>query len=258
MKKNFIICFLLLAIICIFIAVVLPSKYILPVLMYHNIDEQKDILSVSPKDFDRQMKFLKDNKYNVIKFGEAADLLINKKKIPPKTVVVTFDDGRENNYTQAFLILKKYNIAATMFVIPGHSGLPGYMTGKQIRELSDDNIEIGSHTLNDVWLPGCEDKKLDEEILGSKIALEQITDKKIDVFCYPVGGVDSNARSAVIRSGYKAACIASSPSNFGPRDIYSLRRVKVSGNKSKNIFAFWFYVSGYSNSVNDIKYIYKK
>jgi len=215
-------------------------------------------LSVSPKDFDRQMKFLKDNKYNIIKFSEAVDLLIDKKKIPPKTVVLTFDDGKDNNYINAYPILKKYNITATMFVIPGHCGLPGYMTGRQIRELSDNNIEIGSHTLNDVWLPGRDDKKLTEEILGSKIALEQITDKKIDVFCYPLGGVDQRVRMAVMRAGYKGACTINLNKNYGINDVYTLRRVKVSGKKSKNLFSFWFYTTGYNPFVKDLKTLMHK
>ena len=87
----------------------LETKYYPPILMYHSIDEQwtKVKLSVSPEQFREQMKFLRDRHYNVISLDELADLIMSGRRIPHNTVVITFDDGNENNYTNAFPVLKE-------------------------------------------------------------------------------------------------------------------------------------------------------
>lgn len=245
-KKFFIGLFFSAAVIYVGAAVVLPSKYVVPILMYHNIDEKNDILSVPPKNFDKQMRFLSEKKYNVIGLGELVDLMTRRKKIPPKTVIITFDDGPDNLFANAYPILKKYNIPATMFVIPNHCGWQGYLTGPQIRGLSENGIEIGSHTLNDVWLPNCGDEKLAEELVGSKAALEKITGKRINFISYPLGGFNQRVRLAVIKAGYKGAC-ATNPGRFSANnDIYALKRLKVSGKNSGSIVAFWFKATGYA------------
>ena len=230
---------------CIVLSAV-SSAYVVPILMYHNIGQQKDILSVPPEAFLRHMKFLRDYRYNVISLGELVDLMAENKQIPAKTVVVTFDDGRDNNYTNAFPILKEYGIPATMFVIPNHSTWEGYLTKPQLKEMAASGIDIGSHTLNDVWLPGCNDKKLTKEIAGSKKALERIIAKRVDFISYPLGGFDQRVRMAVMKAGFKGAC-ATNPGRYSAdNDIYVLKRLKISGRNANNMLAFWFKTTGYA------------
>lgn len=247
MKKLFVSIILLIFVSGIVLAAVLPSKYVVPVLMYHHVAEKKgDILYVPTKDFDKQMKFLKDRKYNVIPFKELVDLIVRGKKFPRNTVVITLDDGYEDNYTNAYPILKKYNIPSIIFALPGHCGLDGYLTKYQIKELSDNGIDIGSHTMNDVWLPSRSDKEVAGELTDSKNALEEITGNKIDFFCYPLGGFDGRIRAAVMKAGYKGAC-ATNPGRFSANnDIYALKRLKVSGKNSANMISFWFKTTGYA------------
>lgn len=232
----------------------LPSKYAVPILMYHNVDyNKKDILTVSPEDFSRQLMFLKKGNYNVITLGELADLFIYRRNIPAKTVVITFDDGKENNFTYAYTLLKICKIPATMFVIPGHCGSDGYLTIRQIKEMAQNNIDIGSHSLNDVWLPGCDDIKLREEVYGSKKALESITGKKANFISYPLGGFDSRVRMAVMKAGFRGGCATAPGSFVANNDIYALKRVKVSGKIAGNMFSFWFNTTGYAVWVKELK-----
>ena len=221
------------------------SHYVAPILMYHNIDEKADNLSVPGKSFEKQMKFLKDNKYNVISLAELANLITRERRIPKRTVAITFDDGRENNFTNAYPILKKYGFTATFFVIPGHCDWTGYLTKTQIKELSDNGFEIGSHTLNDKWLVGLSDAVLIQEIAGSKLALEAITKKRVVLFSYPLGGFDQRVRLIVMKTGYLAACTTNTGSYNPFYDVYALKRVKISGNHPENMFKFWFNASGY-------------
>jgi peptidoglycan/xylan/chitin deacetylase (PgdA/CDA1 family) len=246
MRRFFITAVIFMAIFCTAVAVFLPSAYVTPILMYHNIDQKEDMLSVSPQDFKRHLEFLKRHGYNVIGLGELADLTAGLKKVPPKTVVITFDDGRENNFTNAYPLLKKYNMPATIFVIPNHCGWQGYLTKQQIRQMAQDGIDIGSHTLNDVWLPDCDEAKLNEEIAGSKKALQEITQKRVDFISYPLGGFNQRVRLAVMRAGYKAAC-ATNPGRYSAaNDLYALKRLKVSGKNAHNMLSFWFKTTGFA------------
>ena len=91
----------------------IQQQYVAPILMYHSVNpyvKQGSRLTVSVQTFERQMRFLKNRHYNVITLETLGDLIKNKKKIPAKTLAITFDDGYKDNYTYAFPILKKYNI----------------------------------------------------------------------------------------------------------------------------------------------------
>lgn len=224
----------------------LPSKHIAPILMYHNIDNGADLLSISPEEFDRHLMFLKNHHYNVIGLAELVDSIIYKKKLAPKTVVITFDDGKDNNFTNAYPILKKYNMPATIFVIAGDVNRKGTITAAQIKQMYDSGIiDIGSHTMSHAWLPGRSDKELAEEITGSKKILEGIIKKKVNFISYPLGGFDHRARLAVIKAGYLGACATTPGRRIANNDIYALKRVKVSGKAGGNMFKFWFAATGY-------------
>ncbi len=133
----------------------LLRHYTVPILMYHYIDSgeaKKSRLGVSPEVFEKQMRFLKIHKYNVLPLEKIVELIKAKKLIPRKTVAVTFDDGYSNNYTYAYPVLRKYNLPAAIFVVMDrigtHLGNDDYMDWQQIQELSSHGlIAIGSHTL---------------------------------------------------------------------------------------------------------------
>ena len=87
----------------------LRAQYVVPVLMYHSVDEKakETKLSVCPASFEEQMKFLSEHKYNVITLQELADTVKKGRGFPSRTVAITFDDGYENNYTCVFPVIKK-------------------------------------------------------------------------------------------------------------------------------------------------------
>ena len=93
--------------------------------MYHYVNNEEPLksrLGVSPESFERQMRFLRERKYNIVSLEELTDLIKNKKKIPPMTVAVTFDDGYLDNILHAYPVLKKYDIPAAIFVVINRIG----------------------------------------------------------------------------------------------------------------------------------------
>jgi len=237
----------------------LKSKYIIPVLMYHHVDEnwQKSKLSVSPESFKRQMEFLKKRGYNVISMAGLINAVKSGQRLPAKTVAITFDDGYEDNYLNAFPILKEAGVQATMFIAVNHLGREGYMNWEQVKELSASRvIDIGSHTLNHAWLPAQDDEALIREIAGSKERLEKETGHAVKVLSYPLGGFNEKVRKVTEEAGYAGACATNPEIDFkdGGRkhDPYAMARNRIS-RTSDNLLVFAIEISGYYNWIKSIR-----
>lgn len=235
--------FVTIAIVVVFWA---KAQYVVPVIMYHKIDNNSAAsrLSVSPESFKAQMRFLKNQHYNVVKLEDLARI-IKKDKIPSKTIAITFDDGYENNYTSAFPVLKQLGLDATIFIIPALVGREGYLTWSQILEMSESGfITIGSHTMTHPWLPTQPVQKLDQEIRDSKIAIESRLNKGADSFSYPLGGFNKDIREKVVQAGYKIAVATNPGKKYPKHDIFAMKRLRISST-SDNLFVFWFEITGF-------------
>lgn len=120
-----------------------------------------------------------------------------RKAIPLKKIVenssvggfaITFDDVFEDVYLNAYPLLKEWNIPFTLFVSPNLLDKPGYLTTSELIEMSkDENCTIGAHTMNHFRLRTCVNAQ--DEIVNSKIYLEQLLKREIIFFAYPYGSV---------------------------------------------------------------------
>ncbi|MCU0650781.1 MAG: polysaccharide deacetylase family protein [Candidatus Omnitrophica bacterium] len=237
------------------IGIFISRQYVLPIAMYHSVQPSVpdgNRLIVSTGAFERQMKFLKRNKYNVISLTEAAGLIAGKKKIPAGTLVLTFDDGNLDNYTYAFPILKKYGLKATIFLIVNDIGKPDKLNWGQIKEMQDSGlIDFGSHSVSHPFLECITDPAvLLQEILGSKQALEMSLKKPVLSFSYPCGRLNQEVRQKVVDSGYMAAVVTNPGKSFASDDVFALKRLRISENAG-NLFIFWFETTGYYNFLRE-------
>jgi len=230
----------------------LRAIYVPPILTYHSIDgdEQKTKLSLSAASFALQMEYLYKNKYKVISLAEMADLIRAKKRIPHRTVTITFDDGFRNNYLCAYPILKRYGFPATFFVVVGWVGSDRYMTWDDLKELSKNNITVGSHTMAHHWLPSMDNDALRREIYDSKKILEDHLGSQVLFLAYPLGAYDDKVKTMVKEAGYAAAC-GTNPGKFSPwEDLFALKRIKIS-RTSNSPLTMWFETSGYYTFVKE-------
>jgi len=241
----------------------LRDKYVLPIIMYHEVFPGSDPgygLAVSTATFERQMAFLKRHSYNVMPLSEAVGLIREKKKFPPRAVVITFDDGYRNNYAYAFPILKKYGLSATLFIIVnevgrrGASGERDRLSWDEIKEMQESGlVTIGSHALGpDPLIKINSPQELKRQISGSKSALEERLGRKIDFFSYPEGMFDGQIRQMVINSGYKAAVATNPGPKYPNDDLFALKRIRISENAS-NMFVFAVETSGYYTFMKEYK-----
>jgi len=180
------------------------------VLMYHHIgplpddhDKIRYSLTVSQEDFESQLKYLKENNFNILTLGEL-EKSIAQNKVPVKPVIITFDDGYEDNFIYAKPILEKYGFWGTFFIISSKIGQAEYMSEEQIKELAKGN-EIGSHSYSHPSLVRLSNYYLERELKTSKDNLQALIGKEVVSFCYPAGKFDDRTVEKLKEFGYNIA-----------------------------------------------------
>lgn len=198
-----------------------------PILAYHQVSEENDLYSVPAEQFAEQMKYLSDKGYHAISLEELFASYEGKKTLPSKAIIITFDDGYEDNFLAALPIMEKYNMKATVFVVPALVNTPDYLSWQQILAMKDRNIEIGSHTMNHVGLGDVSPEEQRKEIVDSKITLEQHIGKTVKFFAYPYGQFTPVTQQLLREAGYQGASSGIPGLNNKATDAYALKRVNV-------------------------------
>lgn len=165
----------------------IPQGVNVPVLMYHAVSDDiwgGDELFVSPSDMEAQLAYIVDNGFDAIWFEDLAHI-----EDYDKPVILTFDDGYEDNYTELFPLLKKYGVKATIFVIAKSPSNEEHMaTEQQIREMSTSGlVSIQSHTYTHAYLDELDYESTKYEMAQSKKIITRIAGKEPIVLCYPSG-----------------------------------------------------------------------
>lgn len=240
------------------------QRYVAPIIMYHYVHygaDPSDKLVVAPETFQRQMRFLKERRYNVIPLEKLAVLIREKKKIPARTIAITIDDGHKDNYYYIFPVLKKYNLPATMFLIVNEIGRSqnDRLSWREIKEMQDSGlISFGSHTLGAEPLVNIRsEEEVRRQIFESKKILEEKLGKEVKIFSYPEGFFNAKIKKMVIQAGYLAAVSTSPGISFSSYDIFALKRLRISQNAG-NLFIFYIQTSGYYGPVREFQHSFKK
>jgi peptidoglycan/xylan/chitin deacetylase (PgdA/CDA1 family) len=213
------------------------------ILMYHNIDlSPKNAripnLYVKPGMFRFQMWYLKIAGFKVMPIKELV-AAVEAGEASRNMVAITFDDGYEDFYKNAYPVLKGYGYPSTVYVVPGLVGKDNIwdsqneavkkplMTWDQIQEVSRNGVEIGSHTRSHPQLATLSGEALKEELAGAKRDIEEHLGREVDHFCYPYGNYNDDVKSEVIKAGYRYAVVTQRGHVLKGSDPLALRRVPV-------------------------------
>jgi peptidoglycan/xylan/chitin deacetylase (PgdA/CDA1 family) len=184
------------------------------VLCYHRLEGKAGgALSIEPALFEKHMQEIKDLGLAVISMQDFLAWRRGEKNIPPKSVLITIDDGYVSGYEVGWPILKKYGYPFTMFVYLKYINSGGKsVTWTQLEEMRDAGIEIGSHTVSHEDLkrkpskaPGSYDDWLKNEIEHSKKVLEEKLGIRCATIAYPFGLHNAKVQEATRAAGYEAA-----------------------------------------------------
>lgn len=215
-------------------AVILSRKQI-PILCYHQIRNWKPTDSKTSKDyivqendFKQQMKMLADSGYHTILPDELYQYLNEGTALPPKPIMLTFDDTNLPQYTLAAPEMKKYNFKGVFFIMTVSLGRPHYMSKEQVKELSDDGNVIGSHTWDHHNFKKYQDEDWVTQIDKPTKKLEEITGKPIKYFAYPFGLWNEQGIPELKKRGMIAA-FQLSEKRDAVEPLFTIRRLLASG-----------------------------
>lgn len=210
----------------------------MPILLYHSVDDSGSVISVSSGRFKDHMRHLKREGYETISLSSCVKYLSEDVKPIHKMVVLTFDDGFKNNYTEVFPELRKHGFTATVFIPTdyvgqvfcweGHESVPQLplLSWDEIREMSNYGIEFGSHTCSHPYLSQLSEDEIRGELVRSKSMIEGKIGKEVEFFCHPYGDWNEQTKRLVGECGYIGAFSRSGFSSVNTNnDLYDLRRV---------------------------------
>jgi peptidoglycan/xylan/chitin deacetylase (PgdA/CDA1 family) len=188
-----------------------------------------------PADFERQMRYLAGEGYTAVTLAALVDHMTAGKPLPPKPIVITFDDGYADNYTTALPILKKYGLRATVFVVTDFLGEGPYMTWDEVKALRASGMEIGSHTLHHRDLTTLPPDERARDLQLSKEGLEWRLEAPARFLAYPFGAYDAATEAAMKQAGYKAAVSTVPGLNRPGDDVHALKRINI----PRSRFGLW-------------------
>lgn len=166
-----------------------------PVLMYHAVGDDcwgEESLFVKPEELEKQLQYLSENGYETIFFEDLSHI-----EQYEKPVLLTFDDGYDDNYTLLLPLLQKYHMKATIFMIAGDIGGPHKLTQPQLRELTQSGlVSIQSHGWSHKNMAAMGWTALVCELLRSKLALTLACGRVPTAVSYPNGKCTERTRTA--------------------------------------------------------------
>jgi peptidoglycan/xylan/chitin deacetylase (PgdA/CDA1 family) len=207
-----------------------------PILMYHRINvvtpatpPQSRALTVDPAEFARQMSWLKRAGYRTIGQRELYEALTCGRRLGPKPIMITFDDGYRDTFFKASPVLARLGMRATAYVVSGRiSGPdPSFLTWPLLHALERRGIEIASHTVAHRDLRTLSDRDLLEDLTTSRRTLERELGHPVPWLAYPFGAYDDRVESVARRAGYLLAVTTEAGVMQSARRPLALHRLRV-------------------------------
>lgn len=223
-----------------------PQK--IKVLMYHRVVDTVSLsigypeMCIHINDFRQHLSLLERWGFTAITFNDYRLFQAGEINLPKKPVIITFDDGYEDNYECAFPVLQEFGMKAVFFVLGDrqvkantwdkYSSIPigPLMPEEHILELHRSGFEIGSHSMTHPELSHLPREKAWDEISRSRQLLEILLNAPIQTFAFPYGLANSTTKKMVEDAGYTLGCATySGPPIFGS-DLFEIRRTLMPGN----------------------------
>lgn len=216
-----------------------PDAVVVPILLYHRIgvSSTNNPYYILPEKFEEQMKLLHDWEYTVIPVELLVKAIQEGADLPPRPVIITFDDGDISVFTTAFPIMQKYGLTGVAYIVGNYMGTEGYMSTNQIKQLVAAGWEVGSHSRSHRDLTKLEPAVQRMEIVEARKVLQKATGSPVLSFAYPFGIMNSGVGDYVHFAGYVAAMGLGFTSDQGKSNLFWLQRRDIKGEYDIKRFA---------------------
>ncbi|WP_139477406.1 polysaccharide deacetylase family protein [Aeromonas veronii] len=243
-------------------AVVETLRREMPVIMYHRFIEQDSEKGVHGTwmpitMFEKHLRLIKWLGYETLTFRDLADKgFIHRLQYGKKYLMITADDGYQDNLTRMLPLLEKYGYKAVVYVVTGegynrwdveHPTNPdtkvSLMSGEQVKALAaSGHVEIGGHTLTHPRLSKLTPEQQAHEIQENKRQLEALLGHPLLSFAYPYGDMNESAKEQAIAAGYRFAVATNSGPKAMHQDPYQIRRIAIF--PRTDVFGLWRKIRG--------------
>ena len=217
----------------------ISSTVRVPILMYHYIsvppedaDKYRVDLSVTPDNFRAQMQYLADNGHTPIDFYTLSRAITNHEPLPPKPVILTFDDGYLDNYQIAYPILQQFGFVGTFFIVTEFidNNRAGYMNWQMIEEMAAAGHRFEPHSRTHPDLRARNNDYLIWEILGPQETLTAHIGYTPRYFSFPSGRYDDDVLAMLHRLEFWGAVTTTPGADLGFENRYTWPRLRIRNN----------------------------
>lgn len=216
-----------------------------PVLMYHHVQPMKmanllghGVLTADSELFDEQIHYLKENGYTALAAQDLADALRNRTQLPEKSIIITIDDGYDDNYTYAFMTAKKYQFIMNFMIPTGLIDTPGYMKWEHLSEMNQNPYaKIYNHTTGHTALGLITKDQIITEVTQANSDLHANLGLKNDIVTYPYGSYDDEAMNTLKELNMTAAFTTDHGRLHCLSTIMRLPRIRI-GNAPMSEYGF--------------------
>jgi peptidoglycan/xylan/chitin deacetylase (PgdA/CDA1 family) len=216
-----------------------PDSVLVPIILYHRIDISpiNSQYYVPPQKFEEEMKLLHDWGYTTITTELLIKAITEGADLPPRPLIITFDDGHLNNYTTAFPIMQKYGFTGILYLVANYLGADQYMNAEQIKEMAAAGWEVGSHSISHLDLTTLDPERQRHEIVDSREILEAKLGIPVLTFSYPFGMSNPGIIDYTHFAGYIAGMSLGFTHDQGTSNLYTLQRRDIKGTYDVKQFA---------------------
>jgi O-antigen biosynthesis protein len=224
-----------------------------PILMYHQVSKRPHVLfrkyALTPRQFASQMRWLAWWRYSTVTLDHVLAARAGETALPPRSVVLTFDDGFQECVEYTVPILQRYGFTATFYLVTGLMGGESSWLAPQlnvsfplvdwdtVRELQALGFHCGAHSISHPHLTDLSPGACTEELLGARLSIEDRLGVPIHHLAYPYGAYDERVREIAIGAGYQSACSVRIGLSSDNDDAMALHRVPINGQDTLADFA---------------------
>jgi len=212
--------------------------------MYHKVGAYQPGAAIKahyvpPALFRSHLSFLAAAGYRAVGVSDITRYLAGERLAVERPIAITFDDGYDCVYTQAFPALQEFGFRAIVFVLAGHIGgvndweaqramvAEPMLTSEHMAEMACAGVEFGSHGIQHRRMTRLEPAQLRDDLLTSKRILEDLTGRPVTAVAYPHGDHNDRVRTLAAETGYAAGCTVERGVNRPGADPFALKRINI-------------------------------
>ena len=199
-----------------------------PILEYHKVNNQdNDPWTLTNDDFEAHLAYLSEQGYNTISTEQFAHYQIGGFQLPPKPIILTFDDGYVDMLDNMAPLMEAYGMRSTIYMVTNYAGLPKYLEWTELTRLKRRGFELGSHTANHIPVTDLDALPAFDEAKYSRLMLWWFANTRVTAFSYPEGQYDERIVNYLKANNYLTAVTGEPGYNTKTTSPYHLRRINI-------------------------------